>query len=84
MAKAGSQEFYLKGIYPVEVVSEAIDGFVDVRAKNAFLHTSAYLGGKRQTRVGVTQKRWVRRGEVLKVPVRFVWTCRRRMVKGYR
>jgi hypothetical protein len=62
-----NQEFYLKGIYPVEVLSEAKDGLVEVRAKTTFLHTSAYADGKRQVRVGETQKRWVRKGEVSKL-----------------
>ena len=52
-------EFYLKGIYPVEVLSGVQDGMVEVRAKTTFLHTSAYSDGKRQVRVGVTKKRWV-------------------------
>ena len=63
MQKADSnQEFYFKGIYPVEVLSGVQDGLVEVRAKTTFLHTSAYSEGKRQVRVGVTEKRWVRRG----------------------
>lgn len=62
------QEFYLKGIYPVEVISEVKDGYVEVRAKTNFLHTSEYSKGKRQVRVGVTEKRWVKSGEVLRVP----------------
>lgn len=78
------QEFFLKGIYPVEVVSEVKDGFVEVRAKTAFLHTSAYSGGKRQIRVGVTEKRRVKLGEVLKVPYHYVWSHRRRVAKGHR
>jgi hypothetical protein len=41
----------------VEVLSEAKDGFAEVRVKTAFLHTSAYYCGKRQGRVGVTEKR---------------------------
>jgi hypothetical protein len=53
--------------YLVEVRSEMKDGLVEVRAKTTFLHTSAHLDGKRQVRVGVTQKCWVRKGEVLKV-----------------
>jgi hypothetical protein len=82
-SKVDSQtEFYLKGIYPVEVVSEARDGLVEVRAKTTFLHTSAYSDGKRQVRVGVTKKRWVRRGEVLKVPFRHVWSHRRQVALG--
>jgi hypothetical protein len=76
-------EFYLKGIYPVEVISGAQDGFVEVRAKTTFLHTSAYSEGKRQVKVGVTQKRWVRKGEVLKVPFRHVWSHRRSVAKGF-
>lgn len=76
-------EFYLKGIYPVEVLSGVQDGLVEVRAKTTFLHTSAYSDGKRQVRVGVTQKRWVRRGEVLKVPFRHVWSHRRRAALGH-
>ena len=78
-----NQEFYFKGIYPVEVLSGVQDGLVEVRAKTTFLHTSAYSDGKRQVRVGVTQKRWVRRGEVLKVPFRHVWSHRRRVAKGF-
>lgn len=79
------QEFYLKGIYPVEVVSGVKDGYVEVRAKTTFLHTSAYSDGKRQVRVGhgVTQKRWVRQGEVLRVPFRHVWSHRRRVASGH-
>ena len=77
------QEFYLKGIYPVEIVSKVRNGFVEVRAKTTFLHTSAYSDGKRQVRVGVTQKRWVRKGEVLKVPFRHVWSRRRGIPKGH-
>ena len=78
-----NQEFYLKGIYPVEVLSEAKDGLVEVRAKTTFLHTSAYSDGKRQVRVGVTEKRWVRQGEVLRVPFRHVWSHRRQVAKGH-
>jgi hypothetical protein len=78
------QEFYLKGIYPVEVVSEVKDGLVEVRAKTAFLHTSAYSGGKRQVRVGVTEKRRVKLGEILRVPYHYVWSHRRRVAKGHR
>jgi len=77
------QEYYLKGIYPVEALSEVKDGLVEVRAKTTFLHTSAYSKGKRQIRVGVTQKRWVRKGEVLKVPFRHVWSHRRQVAKGH-
>lgn len=76
-------EFYLKGIYPVEVLSRAQDGLVEVRAKTTFLHTSAYSDGKRQVRIGVTEKRWVRRGEVLKVPFRHVWSHKRRVALGH-
>lgn len=76
-------EFYLKGIYPVEVLSCAQDGLVEVRAKTTFLHTSAYSDGKRQVRVGVTQKRWVKKGEVLKVPFRHVWSHPRQIPKGH-
>jgi hypothetical protein len=76
-------EFYLKDIYPAEVLSGVQDGLVEVRAKTTFLHTSAYSDGKRQVRVGVTQKRWVRRGEVLKVPFRHVWSHRRRVASGH-
>jgi hypothetical protein len=76
-------EYYLKGIYPVEAVSEAKNGLVEIRAKTTFLHTSAYSGGKRQVRVGVTKKRWVRRGEVLKVPFRHVWSHKRHVAKGH-
>ena len=78
-----NREFYLKGIYPVEVLSGVQDGLVEVRAKTTFLHTSAYSDGKRQVRVGVTGKRWVRRGEVLKVPFRHVWSHRRPVAKGH-
>ncbi len=78
-----SQEFYLKGIYPVEVLSGVQDGLVEVRAKTTFLHTSAYSDGKRQVRVGVTEKRWVRWGEVLKLPFRHVWSHRRQVAKGH-
>jgi hypothetical protein len=77
------QEFYLKGIYPVEVVSELKDGYVEVRVKNPFLHTSAYSDGKRQVRVGVTEKRWVKPGEVLRVSFRLVWSHRRLVAKGH-
>jgi len=77
------QEYYFKGIYPVEVVSEVKDGLVEVRAKAVFLHTSAYSGGKRQVRVGVTERRWVRPGELLKVPFRHVWSHRRRVASGH-
>ena len=85
MTQANSevQEFYFKGIYPVEVVSEVEDGLVEIRVKTAFLHTSAYSGGKRQVRIGVTKKRWVKPGEVLRVSFRLVWSHRRRMAKGY-
>jgi hypothetical protein len=84
MQKANSsQEFYLKGIYPAEVLSVVKDGLVEVRAKTTFLHTSAYSDGKRQVRVGVTQKRWVRQGDVLKVPFRHVWSHQRRIPKGH-
>lgn len=41
-----SQEFYFKGIYPVDVLSGVQDGLVEVRAKTAFLHTGAYSDGK--------------------------------------
>jgi hypothetical protein len=63
------QEFYFKGIYPIEVLSSVQDGLVEVRVKTTFLHTSAYSDGKRQVRVGVTEKCWVRQSEVLKVPL---------------
>jgi len=76
-------EFYLKGIYPVEVLSGVQDGLVEVRAKTTFLHTSAYSDGKCQVRVGVTEKRWVRRGEILRVPFRLVWLHRRQIPKGH-
>jgi hypothetical protein len=78
-----NQQFFLKGIYPVEVLSGVQDGLVEVRAKTNFLHTSAYSGGKRQVRVGVTKKRWVRKGEVLKVPFRHVWSHQRRVAAGH-
>ncbi len=86
MTQADSkQEFYFKGIYPVEVISEVKDGLVEVRAKTAFLHTSEYSAdGKRQVRVGVTERRWVKPGEVLRVPFRHVWSSRRPAPKGYR
>jgi hypothetical protein len=77
------RESYLKGIYPVEVLSGVRDGLVEVRAKTTFLHTSADSDGKRQVRVGVTQKRWVRKGEVLKVPFRHIWSHRRQIPKGH-
>ncbi len=84
MQKASpSQEFYLKGIYPVEVLSGVQDGLVEVRVKTTFLHTSAYSEGKRQVRIGITEKRWVRKGEVLKVPFRHVWSHRRRVAPGH-
>ncbi len=84
MQKADSnQQFYLKGIYPVEVLSEVKDGLVEVQAKTTFLHTSAYSDGKRQVRVGVTEKRWVRQGEILQVPSRHFWSHRRRIPKGH-
>jgi hypothetical protein len=67
----------------VEVLSCAQDGLVEVRAKTTFLHTSAYSDGKRQVRMGVTQKRWVRKGEVLKVPFRHVWSHKRRVALGH-
>ncbi len=76
-------EFYLKGIYPVEVLSGVQDGLVEVRAKTTFLHTSAYSKGKRQVRVGVTEKRWIRQGESLKVPFCLVWSHRRQVAKGH-
>ncbi len=83
IASGSNQEYYFKGIYPVEVLSEVKDGLVEVRAKSVFLHTSAYSGGKRQVRVGVTQKRWVRRGEILRVPFRHVWSHRRHVARGF-
>ncbi len=67
----------------MEVLSGVQDGLVEVRAKTTFLHTSAYSDGKRQVRVGVTQKRWVRQGEVLKVLFRHVWSHRRQVAKGH-
>jgi hypothetical protein len=83
--KARQSEYYLKGIYPVEIVSAMQDGFVDVRVRTSFLHTSEYSAdGKRQVRVGVTEKRWVKPGEVLRVPFRHVWSSRRPAPKGYR
>jgi hypothetical protein len=78
-----NQEFYLKGIYPVEVLSCVQDGLVEIRAKTTFLHTSTYSDGKRQVRVGVTQKRWVKKGEILKGPFRHVWSHRRRVALGH-
>jgi hypothetical protein len=51
--------------------------------KTAFLHTSAYLGGRRQVRIGVTEKRWVKKGEVLRVSFRLVWSHQRQMAKGH-
>lgn len=80
---AEQQQFYLKGIYPVEVLSKTKDGYVEVRVKTTFLHTSAYLDGKRQVKVGVTKKRWVKSGEVLNVPFRHVWSHRRQIPKGH-
>jgi hypothetical protein len=50
-------EFYLKGVNLVEVLSEVKNDLMEIRAKTTFLHTSAYSDGKRQVRVGVTQKR---------------------------
>ena len=47
-----NRECYLKGIYPVEVLSGGQDELVEVRAKTTFLHTSAYSDGKRQTIFG--------------------------------
>jgi hypothetical protein len=75
-------EFYLKGIYLVEVLSVMQDGMVEVRAKTTFLHNNAYSDGKHQVG-GVTEKRWVRRDEVLKVPFRHVWSHRRHVAKGH-
>ena len=75
-------EFYLKGIYPVEVLSDVQDGLVEVRAKTTFLH-NAYSDRKHQVRVYITQKRWVRWGEVLKVPFRHAWSHRRQVAKGH-
>ncbi len=77
------QERYLKGIYPVEVISEVKDGLVEIRAKTAFLHTSNYSKGRRQFRVGATAQRWVRKGEVLKVPINLIWNHRRRVARGH-
>ncbi len=77
------KEFYLKGIYAVEVVSDVKDGLVEVRAKTTFLHTSCYSNGRRQVKVGANKKQMVRRGEVLKVPISSVWSHRRRMAKGH-
>ncbi len=83
MLADSDQEFYLKGIYAVEVVSEVKDGMVGVRAKTTFLHTSCYSQGKRQVKVGVTEKRMVRKGEVLQVPFSLVWSHQRRIPKGH-
>lgn len=41
MAVTENKEFFLKGIYPIKVLSETKDGLVKVRAKTTFLHTSA-------------------------------------------
>ncbi len=83
MTLKSNQEFYFKGIYPVIIISDPKDGLVDVKVKTAFLHTSAYSDGKRQVKVGVTEKRWVRQGEVLRVPFRHVWSHRRQVAKGH-
>lgn len=77
------REFYLKGIYAVEVVSDVKDGLVDVRAKTTFLHTSNYSKGRRQFRVGTTPRRWVKKGEVLTVPLPLIWSHRRRVAQGH-
>ncbi len=70
-------ELYLKGIYPVEVIASPDVALerqgkgclvtAQVRTKNTFLLTSNYSG----------EKRWVRAGEVLKVPVQQLWHSRR-------
>jgi hypothetical protein len=77
-------ELYLKGIYPVEVIALPEEGLerrgkgclvtAQVRAKNTFLLTSNYS----------ENKRWVRAGEVLKVPVQQLWQRRRGAAKGSR
>ncbi len=76
-------EFYLKGIYPVEIISEVKDGFVEVRTKTAFLHTSNYSNGKLDFRVGKPEKRQVRAGEVLRVQAGQVWSHRRSVGSGH-
>lgn len=83
MLASPNKEFYLKGIYAVEVVSDVKDGLVEVRAKTTFLHTSCYSNGRRQVKVGANKKQMVRRGEVLKVPFSSVWSHRRRFPLGH-
>jgi hypothetical protein len=71
----GSQtELYLKGIYPVELVASADKGEVTVRVKRRFLHSSNYSD----------EKRWVKPGEILKVPARIVWSHQRGVARGHR
>ncbi len=77
-------ELYLKGIYPVEVIAlpdlalerrgKGCLVTAQVRAKKTFLLTSNYSG----------EKRWVRAGEVLKVPVQQLWPRRRGAAKSSR
>jgi hypothetical protein len=75
-SKASSikQEYYFKGIYPVEIVSSVTaDGMIEIQVKKRFLHTSNYS----------TEKHWVKPGETLKVHSKLVWRHRRQTPKGY-
>ncbi len=89
MTQADSkQEVYFKGVYPVEVVSEVEDGFVEVRAKRTFLLTTEYPEGARNAlqrkcrRLRANEKRWIRAGEVFRVPSRTLWKNRRPVPVG--
>jgi hypothetical protein len=75
-ASHSQQEYYYKGIYPVEIVQDASGSAghqeLEVRAKCRFLHTSNYS----------KEKYWVNAGEILKVPLRLVWSRRRNIPSG--
>ena len=69
------KELYYKGIYPVEIVFEAdsVDRReVKVKVKHRFLLTSNYSD----------ETRWIKPGEVLKVPAKLVWKHQREVAKG--
>ncbi len=70
------QEYYYKGVYPVEIIRafrSAGHRELEVRARSRFLHTSNYSN----------EMRWVNPGEALTVPARQVWRWRRNTPQGH-
>ena len=70
------QEYYYKGIYPVEIVLENSNPKdhkdIKIKVKKRFLLTSNYPD----------ESHWVKPGEVLKVPAKHVWQHRRNVAQG--